>query len=271
MLLKNTIKRVWPWLYFKLYPSLAVLHAVTEACKKVGEPEKVDSDTFKKKVGLDAIRESWEIFYKKYFKIKIDLSHVQLPPIPTEEGELSTFPVIVVPGLTIKKIIEVMNSKILKHGIFGGFTIVASDDLKNYTMVNEREASTEPYAILFYSTNRGIGFNSGLELQCLDYMYQDTKLLYAQMIPFATLMEQLLFELKYNVDRLRYLDHHSPGTMCLGTKIQARDNKGVLRDYTPIIFKKTEGEELMKQKTHTVIGMYCYDTTYEYGIFKIVV
>lgn len=139
--------------------------------------------------------EEWEIFYKKYFDVPVNLSKISIPRIRKEFDRL----LIIIPGIPVLRIISIMDSK---------FRIaVESSDYSLYKTIDERRDAGNPYAIWV---------RDGEEPET-DFLSRSAEWMYNCPKASETLKERLIHGLKYWDENKKHLDV-DVATLCSGSK-----------------------------------------------------
>ena len=146
-------------------------------------------------VGTEEQKEkSWQIFYQKFFNIDLDISSIRIPERKLGFDRL----IVVADGLTIKQVYDVC----AKH--FPCFCY--TDDLDKAITKDDRDFDKGSYAIWIRDR-----VEADKELKRLSaYQIRERGIL------GITLLERLIFEVKYFSERGEHLDIEN-WTLCSGT------------------------------------------------------
>lgn len=143
---------------------------------------------------ITSLQEEWQEFYRKYFRLSVDFSAVQIP----EDKEDFSRVLFIQEGLTIGQVIKGM----MKHFPVWTYT----EDLDQDLTENDRNTKTS-YAIRVRDR-----VEADQELQNLS-----AKDLQKQEIKTLTLLERLVYELKYYSETNEHLDVDNI-TLCAGSR-----------------------------------------------------
>ncbi len=142
-------------------------------------------------------REEWEKFYRDKFGMSVDLSGVKVPDNPGGFDRI----LIVAQGLSIGTIIAILRRKYFKVWVY-------REDLDDFVAKNERTPANGHYAI---RVRERIEADEELKnLSAEDIM--------ARAFATMTLLERLLYELKYFRETGKHLDDVVNWTLCSGSR-----------------------------------------------------
>ncbi len=151
--------------------------------------------------GMDNSLQSWQNFYRKYFRMKVDFSQVRVPANPGDFDRILFFPQGLKINHGLKAMLKAMLKAAIKWWIFAG-----GDDLDNVFTENDR-APTKAYAI-----------------RCRERVEADEELvnlsaneLKGSGFKCMTLLERIVYGLKYYSETGKHLDVVNV-TLCAGSR-----------------------------------------------------
>ncbi len=178
----------------KLHAGRFPADAVQAAKENSKHPIWLALETLRSK-SIDAILKEWQKFYKKYFGLTIDFSELKLPENKSGFDRL----IIVVAGLTLNRVYDACAMK------FPCWCF--TEDLDVAVPKNDRDPMNGTYSILVRDV-----VEADEELKDLS-----ANMLTEKGIKGITLLERMLFELKYFSKSMKHLDIKNR-TLCSGSR-----------------------------------------------------
>ncbi len=153
------------------------------------------------------LKQEWEYFYKKYFKLDVDLSDVKIPAY----DYYFEWIIIIAKEVTLDKLFEVLKNKMAVSS-----TVKIEDFLINDELVNSRDPKNGNYAIRCHKN-----VEADYELSLLEPNYFRRKKNIAK--HRITLLERLIMELVYFDETGQHLDNYNY-SLCIGSRFSKSGN-----------------------------------------------